>query len=73
MLDHVMMIDKMEKYCGDNLVSVDCALFNGNKITEQEARRLIESEEYSPYLIIVTQEQFEGLFQDGDVNSAKTD
>ncbi len=43
-------------------------VFNRNRITEAEAIRMVNAGEYCPYLLDIPTKQFEGLFQDKDVN-----
>ena len=69
-LSHVMMLDDVEHYIGDYLLSVETILFNSNRIPPEEAIRIVRSGEYSPYVLAIPKEQFYGLFKDQPVHPA---
>lgn len=69
-LNHVMMLDDVEHYIGDHLLSVETILFNGNRIPPEEALRIVRAGEYSPYVLAIPKEQFYGLFKDQPIYSA---
>lgn len=42
-----------------NLEFKNVAIYDPSKLTDEEAKYLIKSEEYSPYLFIISKEHFE--------------
>lgn len=42
-LSHVMMLDDVEHYIGDYLLSVETILFNSNRFPPEEAIRIVRS------------------------------
>lgn len=69
LLDDVMMLDDVEYYVGDRLLSVKTILFNSNHIPPEEALRIVRAGDYSPYVLAIPKEQFYGLFKDQLVKS----
>lgn len=69
-LSHVMMLDDVEHYIGDYLLSVETILFNSNRIPPEEAIPIVRSGEYSPYVLAIPKEQFYGLFKNQPVHPA---
>ena len=68
-LQHVGLMDGIEKIIGGFFKERVCILFNGNKITGEEAYRAIKEGEYTPYALELPEKQFLGLFKDKDVSS----
>lgn len=68
-LDHVMMLDDVEHYMGNYLLSVETILFNSNHIPPEEALRLVRAGEYSPYVLAIPKEQFYALFKDQPIKA----
>jgi len=61
-LSHIKMLDGIEKVCGPVSLGKYTILFNSNHITKKEAIRIAEEDSYSPYVIVLPQEQFYALF-----------
>ena len=66
-LSHVKMVEGVEEMCGPFLMDVYNILFNENKISLEEAMRLVAAGIYSPYVLKIPQTQYEGLFKDRKV------
>ena len=62
-LPHVQLIEYIEKIGSYSTEKV--ALLNGNHMTEEDALRYIEADEYHPSIILITKEQWVQVFQDG--------
>lgn len=60
-LDHVKLIE-FEKGYGPISMGVYIALFNSENISEKEALRVIQSDDYSPNVITMTKAQYEHIF-----------
>lgn len=67
-LSHVMLIDDVEKTCGSVSLGMHSILFNIDKISEAEARRIVDTGDYSPYVLCIPKEQFYGLFKNQEVS-----
>jgi len=66
-LSHVMMFPDVEPTCGPVSLGKRNILFNQNKISEEAAYRCAEAGRYSPYVLEMPKEQYQGLFLDIDV------
>lgn len=65
--DLVKMVEGVEEMCGPFLMDVYNVLFNENKISLEEAMRLVAAGIYSPYVLKIPQTQYKGLFKDKEV------
>ena len=70
-LDHIQMLDDVECYVGEHLLTIKTVLFNSNHIPPEEALRIVRTGEYSPYVLAIPKEQFYGLFKDQPVKPAE--
>ena len=69
-LDHVMMMDHLQHWCGPTLLGEDCLLWNSERISKGDAIRVMESGGFSPYVLVIPQVVYDGLFRNKDVGSA---
>lgn len=78
-LDHIMAIHDIKKTCGPVNLGRYCLLFNIDKISKDEAIRILETDGYSPYVLVLAEEQWAGLFlnkdmrKDGDHETPQVD
>ena len=63
-LSHIMMIEDIYQEYGPTKFGPYVLLFNQNRISREEAIRVLESGEYSPYVLLIPQTQMNGLFRD---------
>lgn len=68
-LDHVMMLDHLERTCGPIILGEVCLLWNSKHISQEDALRVLESGGYSPYVIVIPQANYDGVFKNMDVGS----
>lgn len=61
---HLKIITGVEKTCGSTLLGRYVILYNSNKVTLKQVRRIAKAEEYSPYVLMLPEDQFYGLFRD---------
>lgn len=61
-MSHIMKIDGVEKMCGPVSLGKYTILFNKNHITRKEAIRIAAADSYSPFVLVLPQEQFYALF-----------
>jgi len=66
-LSHVAMFEGIEKTCGPVSLGQYNVLFNQNKIGEADAYKCAAAGVFSPYVLEIPKEQYQGLFLDVDV------
>lgn len=62
-LSHIMMFEIEEDYGPLQFSKV--VLFNENRITQEEALRLVRAGEYNDNVLVIPEKQFISLFLDG--------
>lgn len=62
-LSHIMMIDNIPKYCGPVFMGNYVLLFNAERISKEEAIRVMRADSYSPYVLVLPEQQMQGLFR----------
>ena len=72
-LNHIMMVEDIYKDYGPTTLGPYVLLFNQNRISREEALRLLEADEHSPYMMLLPTSQFHGLFLDKEQVSAEQD
>lgn len=61
-LEHLVVFEDVEKYCGPVHKGTYMVFVNIEKISEEEAKRVIMADEYSPYVLCIPKKQALGLF-----------
>lgn len=61
---HLKIIEGVEKTCGATFLGRYVILYNSNRVSLKQVRRIAAAEEYSPYVLMLPEEQFYGLFRD---------
>lgn len=61
---HLKIIEGVEKTCGATFLGRYVILYNSNRVSLKQVRRIAAAEEYSPYVLMLPEDQFYGLFRD---------
>lgn len=62
-LSHISAIHDIPHFIGGVYEVKECLLFNDEKISEDDAIAGMKAERYSPYALVITEDQWKGLFK----------
>lgn len=62
-LTHIKKIEPIPKYCGPVFMGNYTLLYNEERISMEDAIRVMRADEFSPYVLVIPKLQMDGLFR----------